>query len=185
MRMPRVWMLLSFAAIAALAQGPKYGVGRPATPAEIKALDISIAPDGKGLPPGSGNAVQGKDVFARRCQKCHGEGGLGGDEPPLVGGKGTLTSAKPLKTVGSYWPFATTLFDYINRAMPFKEPGLLTHDQVYAVSAYILNANGIIGETDVMDAKTLLQVRMPNRDGFIPDARPDVGPKARKQATAR
>lgn len=185
MRMPKFWICLFVALGTVLAQGPKYGVGRPATPAEIKALDISIAPDGKGLPPGSGTAAQGKDVFARRCQKCHGEAGIGGDEPPLVGGKGTLASAKPLKTVGSYWPYATTLFDYINRAMPFKEPGLLTHDQVYAVSAYLLFRNGIIGENDVMDAKSLPQVRMPNRDGFIPDGRPDVGPKSKKQAAAR
>ncbi|MBK9168857.1 MAG: cytochrome c [Bryobacterales bacterium] len=159
---------------AALTAQSKYGVGRPATETDIKALDIAIAPDGKGLPPGSGTAVQGAAIYERRCQRCHGAKGAGGDESPLVGGQGTLNTPKPLKTVGSYWPHATTLWDYINRAMPFKEPGLLNPDQVYAVSAYILHLNGIVGENDAMDASTLPKVKMPNREGFVADPRPDV-----------
>ena len=103
----------------------------------------------------------------------------------LVGGQGTLATPKPLKTVGSYWPYATTLFDYINRAMPFDNPGLLTHDHVYAVSALILYWNGIIGEHDVMDASTLAKVKMPNRDGFIADDRPDTGKRKKPKSPSR
>lgn len=157
------------------AQSPKYGVGRAPTPDEIKAWDITVFPDGRGLPEGSGTAAEGKDVYERRCQRCHGSDGKGGDEPPIVGGQGTIATPKPLKTVGSYWPYATTLFDYIRRAMPFKDPGMLTANQTYAVAAYILQQNGLIGVNDAMNAKTLPQVKMPNRDGFIPDPRPDTG----------
>jgi cytochrome c len=166
---------------AMLAQSPKYGVGRAPTPEEVKSWDISVAPDGTGLPEGSGTAVQGKEVYASRCAKCHGGQGQGGDEGPLAGGQGTLRSAKPLKTVGSFWPYATTLYDYTSRAMPFKQPGTLTHNQVYAVVAFVLYLNGIIGENTVMDAKSLPQVKMPNRNGFVPDPRPDVGPKRAKK----
>jgi len=164
-----------------LAQTAKYGVGRPPTPEEVKAWDISIPPDGTGLPAGSGTAVQGKEVYASKCAKCHGGQGQGGDDAPLAGGQGTLRTPKPLKTVGSYWPYATTLFDYTRRAMPFKQPGTLTDNQVYAVVAHVLHLNGIIGENTVMDAKSLPQVKMPNRSGFVPDSRPDVGPKRAKK----
>ena len=164
-----------FAVSAAAAQ-----IGRPPTPEEIKAWDISVAPDGTGLPEGSGTVAQGKDLYASKCAKCHGDHAQGGDEAPLVGGQGTLRSPKPLKTVGSYWPYATTLFDYINRAMPFKQPGTLTPTQVYALCAFILNLNGIVPGNAVMDAKSLPQVKMPNRDGFVSDPRPDVGPKRAK-----
>ena len=173
----RVCLLALAGAAVILAQSPKYGVGRAPTPDEVKAWDISIPPDGTGLPEGSGTPAQGKEVYASKCAKCHGGQAQGGDEGALVGGKGTLASAKPLKTVGSYWPYATTLFDYVRRAMPFKQPGTLTSNQLYAVSAFILNLNGIIGENAVMDAKTLPQVKMPNRNGFVSDPRPDVGSK--------
>lgn len=162
------------------AAAQKYGVGRPPTAEEEKAWDISISPDGKELPPGSGTVAEGKEVYSRRCQRCHGEGGKGGDEAVLVGGKGSLTSAKPLKTVGSYWPYSTTMFDYIRRAMPFKDPGTLTPNQVYAVTAYILNLNGIVGEGDKLDAQSLPKIKMPNKESFIPDPRPDTGKKAKK-----
>ncbi len=158
-------------------QSPKYGLGRAPTAEEIKAWDITVFPDGRGLPEGSGTAVEGKDVYERRCQRCHGSEGKGGDEPPIAGGKGSIATAKPLKTVGSYWPYATTLFDYIRRAMPFKDPGMLTANQTYAVSAYILQLNGLIGVNEAMNAKTLPQVKMPNREGFIADPRPDTGRK--------
>ena len=116
-------------------------------------------------------------MYANRCAKCHGAKGEGRDSVALAGGHGTLKAPKPLRTVGSYWPYATTIWDYVNRAMPLDHPGTLTHNQVYALTAWILWMNGIIGETDVLDAKTLPQVKMPNRDGFVPDARPDAGTK--------
>ena len=162
------------------AQSPTFGVGRQPTPEEFRELATAIAPDGGGLPEGSGNVPAGREIFAAQCARCHGPKAEGDVGPVLVGGQGTLRTARPLKTVGSFWPYATTLWDYINRAMPFDKPGLLKPSEVYAVAAYILNLNGIIGEGDVMDAKTLPKVRMPNRDGFVPDPRPDVGEKARK-----
>jgi S-disulfanyl-L-cysteine oxidoreductase SoxD len=157
------------------AQSPTYGVGRAATPEEIRDWDSSVAPDGTGLPEGSGAASQAQEVYANRCSRCHGSKGQGGDNEALVGGIGSLASPKPLRTVGSYWPYATTVWDYINRAMPFNQPGILTHDQVYQLTALILYWNGIVGENDVMNGKTLPQVKMPNRNGFVPDPRPDVG----------
>src|SRR5262245_62388792 len=158
------------------AQTPSLGVGRPATADEIRELAGAIAPDGTGLPEGSGTVAAGRDGFAAQCARCHGPKGQGDVGPALVGGQGTLSTARPLKTVGSFWPYATTLWDYINRAMPFDKPGLLKPSEVYAVAAYILNLNGIIGDTDVLDAKSLPKVKMPNRDGFVADPRPDVGP---------
>src|SRR5438105_12608011 len=162
------------------AQSPTFGVGRPATPQEIRELGSAIAPDGGGLPEGSGTVAAGRDVFAAQCARCHGPKAEGDVGPALVGGQGTLATAKPLKTVGSYWPYATTLWDFINRAMPFDKPGLLKPSEVYALAAYILNLNSIIGENDVMDARSLPKVKMPNRDGFVADPRPDVGEKANK-----
>jgi S-disulfanyl-L-cysteine oxidoreductase SoxD len=172
-------MLLTATATLA-AQSPKYGVGQPATPEQIRNLGAAIAPDGTGLPEGSGTATAGRAVFAARCSKCHGEKAEGGVGPALVGGQGTLGTAKPLKTVGSYWPYSTTVWDYINRAMPFDQPGLLKPAEVYAVVAYVLNLNRIIGNDQVMDAKSLPKVKMPNRDGFVADPRPDVGNNARR-----
>lgn len=155
--------------IAASSQaGPD--LGRMGTPEEVAAWDISIAPDGANLPPGSGTAAEGAEVYRDKCLSCHGEGGTGGEglADPLVGGVGTLASDQPVKTVGSYWPYATTLFDYVRRAMPYDAPLSLTDDEVYAVSAYILADNGIIDANAVLDAETLPRVRMPNRDGFVP-----------------
>ena len=173
--------LLALAAAAMLAaQSSKYGVGQPATPEQIRDLGAAIAPDGSGLPEGSGTVAAGREVFAARCSRCHGEKAEGAVGPALVGGRGTLATAKPVKTVGSFWPYATTVWDYINRAMPFDQPGLLKPPEVYAVVAYILNLNGIIGSDQVMDAKNLPKVKMPNRDGFVPDPRPDVGKKAKR-----
>jgi len=166
-------LALLLAALLA-AQSPKYGVGRAPSAEEIRVLGIQVAPDGTGLPEGSGTAVEGREVFAARCVKCHGEKGEGDVGPALVGGQGTLATPKPRKTVGSFWPYATTVWDYINRAMPFNQPGVLSHSQVYAVVAHILYLNGIVGETQVLNAKTLPKVRMPNRDGFVADPRPDV-----------
>jgi len=151
---------------SASATGPN--LGHVATPDEIAGWDISIGPDGSGLPAGSGTPRQGEAVFAARCAACHGEHGGGKPNDRLVGGQGTLAGDAPVKTIGSYWPFATTIFDFVRRAMPLNESKSLTDDEVYAVVAYLLQQNRIIGEDDVMDASTLPKVRMPNRDGFIP-----------------
>jgi cytochrome c len=147
------------------ARGPNLG----ATPsaAMLAAMDMSIPPNGAGLPAGSGTVAQGKAVFDAKCQTCHGAKGEGKPADPLVGGIGSLASGKPMRTVGSYWPYATTLFDYTRRAMPTNAPQTLTNDEVYAVSAYVLFLNGIVPESAVMTAQTLPQVKMPNRDGFI------------------
>jgi cytochrome c len=157
-------------ASAALAQAPQFG--QPIAPADITAWDISIGPDGAGLPPGRGTAIEGEAVYVAKCQACHGEKGNKPNDPlagALVGGMGTLAPDKtPIKTVGSFWPYATTLFDYVRRAMPFQESKSLTTDELYAVSAYILNLNGIVRSNDVIDAQSLPKVRMPNRDGLIP-----------------
>ena len=154
-------------AAPALAQTPRFG--QSIAPADITPWDISIGPDGAGLPPGRGTAAQGEAVYIAKCQACHGEKAAGRPNDALVGGMGTLAPDKaPVKTVGSYWPYATTLFDYVRRAMPFQESQSLTSDEVYAVSAYILQLNEIIGKDYVLDAQTLPKVKMPNRDGFIP-----------------
>jgi len=167
-----VWLAT---AVPLAAQSPTYGVGRPPTPEEIRALGAAIAPDGGGLPEGSGTVAAGRELFTAQCSRCHGPNGEGGVGATLVGGQGTLRTARPLKTVGSYWPYATTLWDYINRAMPFDQPGLLKPSEAYAAVAYILNMNGIIRQDQVIDAKSLPKIVMPNRDGFIPDPRPEGG----------
>ena len=152
---------------AASAQTPQFG--QPIAPADVAPWDISIGPGGAGLPPGKGTAKQGEAVYMAKCQACHGEKGAGKPNDQLVGGDDTIKSDKPaVKTVGSYWPYATTLFDYVRRAMPFNESKALTPDETYAVSAYILNLNNIVGADDVLDAQSLPKVQMPNKDGFIP-----------------
>jgi cytochrome c len=166
--------LLLAAAATLAAQSPRYGVGRPPTPDEMRGLGSAIAPDGTGLPPGSGTVAAGRELFEAQCARCHGPGGEGGVGARLVGGQGTLATPRPLRTVGSFWPYATTLWDYVNRAMPFDRPGLLSPPEVYAAVAYVLNLNGIIDERQVMDAASLPKVKMPNRDGFVADPRPDV-----------
>jgi mono/diheme cytochrome c family protein len=150
--------------LPARAEGP--ALGRTATPDEIATWDTSIGPDGAGLPPGSGRAKQGAAVFAEKCAACHGESGSGKPNDRLVGGVGSLSGDAPVKTVGSFWPYATTLFDYVRRAMPITAAKSLSNDEVYAVCAFILERNGIVGESDVMDAKSLPQIKMPNRGGF-------------------
>jgi S-disulfanyl-L-cysteine oxidoreductase SoxD len=149
------------------ADAPRFG--QPIAPADLAPWDISVGPDGAGLPPGRGTAREGEAVYAAKCQACHGEKGLGRPNDVLVGGFGTIASDRPaVKTVGSYWPYAVTLFDYVRRAMPYNETKALTNDEVYAVAAYILHLNGVIGADDALDAQSLPKVKMPNRDGFIP-----------------
>jgi cytochrome c len=149
--------------------GHAYDFGRTATPEEINLWDIDVRPDGKGLPDGSGTAAHGKAVYEQNCEACHGPNGQGGIKDRLVGGQGTLASDMPIKTVGSYWPYATTLFDYIHRAMPYQDPGSLSVDDTYAVAAYILSLNGILPADGRLDQSTLPAIKMPNRDGFVPD----------------
>jgi hypothetical protein len=147
------------------AQGPN--LGRPLTPEEIRKIDITVSPDGRGLPAGSGSVAAGAAVYAKSCQACHGAQGAGKPQDQLTGGVGSLASGKPVKTPASFWPAATTLFDYVRRAMPITAPQSLTNDEVYAVTAYILSIDGIVPSDAVLDAKSLTLVKMPNRDGFI------------------
>jgi len=162
-------------ACATASAGPRYGLGRPPTRDEIAAADISISPAGVGLPAGRGTAREGEVVYLARCAGCHGVHGEGvGDFPALVGGRGTLATKTAVLTVGSYWPFATTLFDYIRRAMPYTAPGSLRPDEIYAVAAFVLSKNEVIGPELVVDAHTLPRIVMPNADGFRADPRPDI-----------
>jgi mono/diheme cytochrome c family protein len=166
------------AAIADAEHRSKPGLGRPASADEVRSRDLTVLPTGAGLPVGRGTARDGRPLYATHCAQCHGARGEGqGEYPPLAGGRGSLTTDKPLPTVGTYWPFATTVWDYIRRGMPYDHPGTLSPDQVYAITAFVLRLNGIVGEDDVLDEKTLPAVRMPNRDGFVADPRPDVKSK--------
>src|SRR5580693_786821 len=151
-----------------------YGIGRTATDAEIAGWNIDIGRNGENLPPGSGTVARGREVFEQQCSACHGEKGEGGVGERLVGGQGTIATAKPVRTVGSYWPYATTLFDYIRRAMPQNAPQSLSNEEVYAVSAYVLNLNGLLPADATLDAATLKAINMPNRGMFVGDPRPDV-----------
>jgi S-disulfanyl-L-cysteine oxidoreductase SoxD len=144
-----------------------YGIGRPATPQEIKGWDIDVSPNGAGLPPGRGDVRRGEAIFAAKCASCHGADGEGEPMDRLVGGVGTLRDKKPEKTVGSFWPYATTLFDFVRRAMPLDAPQSLTTDEVYAVSAYVLFLNGIVPQDATLDADNVAKIKMPNRDGFV------------------
>ena len=146
------------------ADGP--GLGKAISESDLKAWDISISPDGTGLPPGRGTPAQGAKIYAEKCAGCHGENGKGGRNAALVGGE-PVTRMDSEKTIANFWPYATTLFGYTRRAMPWPSPRTLTDDEVYALTAYILALNKLIGKNDVMDAKTLPKVKMPNRDGFI------------------
>ncbi|MBI4458727.1 MAG: cytochrome c [Acidobacteria bacterium] len=181
------------AGVAALAQTPTYNKGRTPTQEEIRARDIAIGPEGKELPPGSGTAKEGAKIYAQKCAYCHGPTGAEdvpgaanlwpypafiGTRPvrPLVGGKGTLASPDPLRTIGSFWQVATSIWDYINRTMPPKEEGTFSADELYALTAFLLYRNDIIQETDVIDAQTLPKIQMPNRNGFVPP-RPEWNPR--------
>ncbi|SEJ24685.1 cytochrome c [Dyadobacter sp. SG02] len=161
-----------------LSQPAHFGFGRPATAAEIAILDIDIRPDGKGLPRGEGNVGDGKAIFQQKCAACHGVTGTEGPNDRLVVGDTTKGGARRIKAIGNYWPYATTVFDYIRRAMPFNQPGSLTDEEVYSLTAYLLNANGLLAENARLNAKTLPQIKMPARDRFVPDDRKD-GPEIR------
>ncbi|WP_233818876.1 c-type cytochrome [Dyadobacter sp. CY312] len=155
-----------------------FGFGRPATEKEIAAIDIDIRPDGKGLPAGQGNAVTGKAIYAAKCSACHGATGIEGPNDRLVVGDTSSVKSRRVKAIGNYWPYATTVFDYVRRAMPFNEPGSLTDEEVYSLTAYLLHANGLIDSKKVLNAKTLPQVDMPAKKYYVPDDRED-GPVIR------
>jgi cytochrome c len=154
--------------------GESYGIGQPATPQEIAGWDIDVSPSGAGLPPGRGDVREGEAIFADKCAACHGAHGEGKPMDRLVGGGGTLRDKKPDKTVGSFWPYATTLFDFVRRAMPLNAPQSLTPDEVYAVSAYVLFLNGIVPQDTTLNADNLAEIKMPNRNGFV-SAQPPPG----------
>lgn len=154
-----------FAAVACADETPQLGT--PVSAAKLAEIDYTILPDGDGLPAGKGTVTEGGKVFSQHCIACHGESGTGGINDALVGGQGSLATESPTKTVGSYWPYSTTIFDYVRRAMPLQSPGILNDDEVYAVTAYLLFLNGIVGKESELNAHTLPQVKMPNRDGFV------------------
>lgn len=169
---PRRAALLLTLALAACAQtpvaeAPAPRLGKPVDAATVARSDLNVYPDGRGLPPGRGNALEGRALFDAQCAACHGPGGRGASAEELAGGSEPLTSPTPDKTIGLYWPYATTIFDFVRRAKPMSAPGALSADQVYALTAYLLHANGLLGERDELDAERLARVRMPNRDGFV------------------
>ncbi len=180
----RSWANASSIAIAAAfaiaslrpgAQEPaRFDVGRVATQSELSSWDIDIGIDGAGLPAGRGSVQEGKAIYEQKCSACHGRDGQGKPMDRLAGGQGTLKSDAPVKTIGSYWPHATTVFDYIRRAMPLDKPQSLSADEVYALTAYLLHLNGVVKANAVMNAQTLPKVRMPNAGAFQPDPRPDA-----------
>jgi cytochrome c len=159
--------VLSGAAAAELGGPWRPGLGQSADPLTIDARDGTVLPDGSDLPPGRGDVATGRAVYRQHCLACHGPEGKGGPNGDLAGGLGTLATEAPVKTVNSYWPYATTVFDYVRRAMPYPEPGSLADEDVYALVAYVLSLDGIVPEDAVLDAERLPAVVMPNRDGFV------------------
>jgi hypothetical protein len=162
------WGTGSVLVVVYLSTALAQGLGKPISEGDVAAWDISILSDGTGLPPGSGTPEQGSTIFAAKCAVCHGENGKGGSAAAVIGGQPLTTGIETPKTIANFWPYATTLFDFTRRAMPWPRPRTLTNDEVYALTAFILAQNKIIGANDVMNAQTLPKVRMPNRDGFIP-----------------
>lgn len=176
-RIAVVLLCTGAAGVAAATGDERFGFGTTPGSEEIAAVDIDAMPDGRGLPPGSGSVAEGEEVYATECMACHGENLEGVPETGgarLVGGRGTIGTPQTTKTIESYWPYATTVFDYVKRAMPLHAPGSLSDNQVYAVTAYILYRGDIVEQDAVMDATSLPAVEMPNRNGFVSDPRPDV-----------
>ncbi|MEM1346145.1 MAG: cytochrome c [Pseudomonadota bacterium] len=163
-------------ALTAPALGEGLGLGREALPEEIAAWDIDIRPDGAGLPAGAGDVLTGEEIFAEQCAYCHGDFGEGVDRwPVLAGGHETLADDRPVKTIGSYWPYLSTVYDYINRAMPFGYAQSLTPDDVYAITAYLLYMNDVVDDDEfVLSDKNFTEIRLPNEDNFFADPRPDI-----------
>ncbi|MEL6576021.1 MAG: cytochrome c [Pseudomonadota bacterium] len=175
-RFPEAGLALALIALAAPALADGYGLGREATPAEVAAWDIDVRPDGQGLPEGSGDVLTGEEVFAEQCAHCHGDFGEGVDRwPVLAGGQDSLTQDRPVKTIGSYWPYLSTVYDYINRAMPFGYAQSLAPDDVYAITAYLLYMNDVVDDDAfVLSHENFGEIRLPNEDNFVDDPRPDI-----------
>ena len=171
------FMLVLTSAPALPADRP-FNLGKIATAEEVAGWDIDVRPDGLGAPVGMGNAIDGEEVYADLCAACHGDFGEGVDRwPELVGGEGSLDTHDPLKTTGSYWPYASTLYDYVYRAMPFGEAQSLSYDETYQIVAFLLYMNDIIEDDFDVSHENLGSIEMPNRDGFfMPDPRPDAQP---------
>src|SRR5450830_292855 len=178
----KLLLTLLLAGTAFVSQAQTYGIGHAASERDLAAWNIDVDANGVGLPQGRGSVALGQTLYAQQCAACHGAHGEGKPADQLVGGQGTLSSSNPVKTIGSFWPYATTLFDFINRAMPYNAPKSLSADDVYAVSAYLLHLNGIVSGDAVLDATSLAAVRMPNRDGFVEDSRPDTANVACRHA---
>ena len=161
-------LLLAGAASALSATPGAPGLGAPLTPAVLAGIELTVLPTGEGLPSGEGSVTEGAALYQQHCQACHGAEGQGGMNGDLVGGVGSLATAAPKKTVTSYWPYATIVFDYIRRAMPYTAPGSLSADEVYAIVAYLLAQDGVVAKDAVLDADRLAAVKMPNAEGFYP-----------------
>ena len=185
MSWPRPAALSLVAVLACTLAAAAADFGRPASPEEVTLWDIDVRPDGTGLPDGRGSVAHGGEVFEASCAACHGDHGQGGLADRLAGGQGSLASARPVKTVGSFWPYATTLFDYVRRAMPYPAPQTLSDDDTYAVVAYILNLNGLVSADATLDRASLPGIRMPNRDGFVPDREFKVIHNTRQASTSK
>jgi len=168
----KIAVILLGVSIVAVADAESPGLGVPVDAETLASVDYTILPNGDGLPDGSGTVEKGAAVYQMHCIACHGEGGAGSVNDALVGGLGSLSTSQPKKTVGSYWPYATTVFDYVRRAMPLQSPGILSSDEIYSVTAYLLFLNGIVPEGEELNAETLPGVEMPNRDGFVWDYSP-------------
>lgn len=168
-------LALGLAVIAAPAMAEKLGLGRPALPEEIAAWDVAVLPDGTGLPEGSGDVLAGEEVFAEKCASCHGEFAEGIDAwPVLAGGQGSLTDRRPVKTIGSYWPYLSTVFDYVHRSMPFGAAQTVSVDEAYAITAFLLYSNGLVEDDFVLSRETFGEITMPNAEGFYPDDRAEA-----------
>ena len=178
-KFPRTFFALAGCLAAGIAVAEPLGIGRAALPDEVAAWDIDVRPDGQGLPAGSGSVADGEAIFAERCAACHGDFAEGRDRwPELAGGQDSLNSVNPVKTVGSYWPYGSTVFDYIKRAMPFGDARSLSDDEVYALTAFLYHMNDLVDADFVLGNENFTTIALPNADGFIDDPRPDTRTRA-------
>ena len=174
-RFPRTLLAVAGCLVAGIAAAEPLGIGRVALPDEVAAWDIDVRPDGQGLPAGSGSVADGEAIFAERCAACHGDFAEGRDRwPELAGGQDSLSSVNPVKTIGSYWPYGSTVFDYIKRAMPFGDAQSLSDDEVYALTAFIYHMNDLVDADYVLSNENFTSVALPNADGFVDDPRPNT-----------
>ncbi|WP_371039176.1 c-type cytochrome [Rhodosalinus sp. FB01] len=172
---PDLGFMVAAAQADEAAHDGRYGIGRPAAPEELAAWDVDVRPDGQGLPPGSGSVMEGEEAYLTNCAACHGDFAEGlGNWPPLSGGEGTLANEDPVKTIGSYWPYLSTVWDYVHRSMPYGNAQSLSTDEVYAITAYLLYSNFLVEDDFVLTNENFAEIEMPNADGFIIDDRPET-----------